>query len=527
MSSHLPKFRNLAPRLNISSPISSSIRKEINTIISKPPQIPSVIGGQKYNTFNNTQYAGQEVVAVYNQPTKQQVLDGLYNYREAKESWNKIKLPDRLDIFLDAADKIEYEYYDRMMAATILGQNKTPYEAEIDSICELADFLRFNVSYVYELHQKQPITNLVETVENVDYRISNYSEYLPLPGFIASITPFNFTAIGGNLAITPLMLGNSVFWKPSDNAILSNYLIYEILEECGLPPGILNFIPYDGEEFVDIVAKNKDLSAIVFTGSSQVFEGIIQKVGNNISHFSNFPRLIGETGGKNYHFVHPSMRDDVEWIARKTFESAFGYSGQKCSACSRLYLPDFMVDQFLELVREHIKNHLIEHRGNYGLINEKSWLKSKDTISKIEKLQYAKIVEGGNFIENKYMMEPTIVLAENHNNFLFSEEFFAPLLSVYPYSENKLDETLDLCKNATQYGLTGSVFSREEEFINHFSDYMNATCGNFYINDKSTGSVVGQQPFGGGGKSGTNDKAGDINFIYRLTSQKNVKRCHL
>ena len=527
MLAQIPKFRNLAPQLQINSPISASIRKEMNKILHKPPKIPAVIGGHKINNFKKSQHAGQNIVAFYSQPSKQQLLDGLYNFQEAKQSWNQLKLNDRLDIFLDVADKLEYEYYDRMMATTILGQNKIPYEAEIDSICELVDFLRFNVSYVYEMHKKQPISPIIEHFQNREYQVTNSSQYLPLPGFVASVTPFNFTAIGGNLALTPLMLGNCVFWKPSDNAILSNYLIYQILEECGLPPGILNFVPYDGEEFVDIVTKNKDLGSIIFTGSSQVFEGIIQKVGNNISHFNNFPRLIGETGGKNYHFVHPSMKSEVDFIARKTFESAFGYSGQKCSACSRLYLPESMLDEFLIQIREHIRNHLVTHHGNYGLINKRSWLKNKDTLSRINKLEYANIVEGGKMDENNFFMEPTIVVSENHNNFLFSQEFFAPLLSIYTYDDANLSKTIDLCKHATNFALTGSVFSRDEDFITEFTDYMSHTCGNYYINDKSTGSVVGQQPFGGGGKSGTNDKAGDINFIYRLTSQKNIKRSDL
>ena len=442
--------------------------------------------------------------------------------------WNKYKLQDRLDIFLDAADKLEFDYYDKMIAYTIAGQNKTPYEAEIDSISELADFLRFNVSYIYELHQKQPISSLEETFHNKSYTISNSSQYLPLNGFVASMTPFNFTAIGGNLALTPLMLGNAVFWKPSDHAILSNYLIYQILEECGLPTGILNFVPYDGQEFLDIVTERSDLGGIIFTGSSAVFDSIYQKVGQNISNYSSYPRIIGETGGKNYHFVHPSMKGEVEYVAGKTFESAFGYSGQKCSACSRIYLPESMLDEFLQEIGKCSSKYLSVHRNNYGLIHRQSWDKAKNTIEKIQKLDNSKtkIVIGGNFEEKGLFMEPTVVVSTDTESFVFQEEFFAPLLTVYPYPEQEVEETMAICRDATDYALTGAVFSLDSQFLQNFEEEMKHTCGNYYINDKSTGSVVGQQPFGGSGKSGTNDKAGDINFIYRLANQRNVKRCH-
>ena len=515
--------KNLLPTLSFNSKISGPIQKEIDLVLENPPQIPSVINGRKITQMNQTQMAGQKVVCHYNYCEKQELLDGLYGYREAKEKWNQYTLIDRLDIFQDAADRLEYDYYDRMMAYTILGQNKTPFEAEIDSICELVDFLRFNVDYVYQIQKKQPISQVMEKYGKKKYQIRNSSEYLPLNGFIASITPFNFTAIGGNLALTPLMLGNSVFWKPSDNAILSNYLIYQILEECGLPPGILNFTPQDPEIFLDKVIKNADLGGILFTGSSQVFNDIYRKVGENMNHYRNYPRLIGETGGKNYHFVHPSYQNDIQYLVDKTFESAFSYSGQKCSACSRLYIPDFMVPEFLEKMEVRIQEFMEIHGDNYGLINEKSWLKTQDVLERIKKTGYAKIVRGGEGNPENYMLEPTIVSVSNSTNFLFSEEFFAPILSIYSYSPKKIEETMELCEKSSGYALTGALFCQDKNFTDYFKEKMRYTCGNFYINDKSTGSVVGQQPFGGSGKSGTNDKAGDINFIYRLTNQKNVK----
>lgn len=523
----LPKFTNLAPQLNSLSPISYSIQNEIDKVLMDPPQVPAVVGNIKYQNMNQVQYAAQNVVCHYHRPTYDVLREGLDTYQEAKEKWNKVSLTDRLDIFLDAADKLEYEYYEKMMAYTIVGQNKTPYEAEIDSICELVDFLRFNVSYVYELHQKQPISPACESFQGQNYMISNYSQYLPLNGFVASMTPFNFTAIGGNLALTPLMLGNAVFWKPSDSAILSNYLIYQILEESGLPPGILNFVPYDGAEFLDVVTQREDLGGLIFTGSSQVFDNIYGKVSSQISKYKSYPRLIGETGGKNYHFVHPSMAGSVEYIAGKTFESAFGYSGQKCSACSRIYLPESMLDDFLNYLQQNIESYLSVHQNNYGIIHRASWDKSSDLVRKIKQLDSnnTEIVLGGKLEEKNLYMEPTVVVCSDPQSFLFRDEFFAPLLTIYPYQEDKVDQTVELCRDATDYALTGAVFSLDGDFLEEFEEQMKHTCGNYYINDKSTGSVVGQQPFGGSGKSGTNDKAGDINFIYRLANQRNVKKC--
>ena len=525
LHTQVSRVKNLAPTLTFNSTISPIIQREIDLILNNPPCIPSIIGGEKYDTMNKTQLAGQKVVSHYNTCSEAQLVEGLNNFGEAKDKWNRYTLNDRLDIFLDVADQLEYNYYDRMMASTIIGQNKTPFEAEIDSICELVDFLRFNVDYVYQLQKKQPISNVLETYGKNTYQIKNSSEYLPLNGFMAAITPFNFTAIGGNLALTPLMLGNSVFWKPSDNAILSNYLIYQILEECGLPPGVLNFVPQEPELFLNTVVKNKDLGGILFTGSSNVFDSIYKNVGNNISHYRNYPRIIGETGGKNYHFVHPNYHNDIQYIVDKTFESAFSYSGQKCSACSRLYLPDFMLSEFLEKMEVRIQEFLMIHKDNYGLINKKSWLKTQETLDKVRQCEKSNIIRGSCGNSENYMLEPTIITVSDPKNFLFSEELFAPILAIYSYSPDKLDETIELCRDSSEYALTGAIFSKDKLFTNYFKEQMKYNSGNFYINDKSTGSVVGQQPFGGSGKSGTNDKAGDINLIYRLTNQKNIKEC--
>ena len=526
---NLDPVYNLAPKLQPLSPITPSIKKEIDSVLMNPLKIPSILGNNYYNEITDSQYYGEKLVCHYNRVNENKIINYNNNYQENKEIRNKYQLQDRLDIFLDAADRLENEYYNKMIAYTIVGQNKTPYEAELDSICELVDFLRFNVAYIYELNRKQPLTNIKENYRGKVYNIKNSSKYLPLNGFVASITPFNFTAIGGNLALTPLMLGNVVFWKPSDNSILSNYLIYKILEESGIPKGILNFVPYDGPKFLDLVTRHKDLSGLIFTGSSKVFDNIYKKIGNNISQYRNYPRLIGETGGKNYHFIHTSMSDNIKYIAGKTFESAFGYSGQKCSACSRLYLPKNMLDEFLIELEKNINKYMSVHRNNYGVISKDSWIKSKQIIENIKTDKYldTKIVIGGNFEKENFFIEPTVIVSDNKTSNLFRNEFFAPILTIYPYKDNEIDETIDLCRDSTNYALTGAIFTRDKEFIKKFNDKMKYSCGNYYINDKSTGSVVGQQPFGGSGKSGPNDKAGDINFIYRLTNQQNIKECVL
>ena len=401
-----------------------------------------------------------------------------------------------------------------MLAYTIVSQNKTVYEAEIDAICELVDFLRFNVYYYQQILDKQPV--------NVDGNILNKSTYNPLSGFVASITPFNFTAIGGNLASVPLLFGNSVFWKPSNNSVLSNYLFYEILLEANLPENILNFVPMNPLEYSYNVLNHKDLNTLLFTGSSKVFNNIYKTVGSNIDKYNNYVRLVGETGGKNFHFVHNNIFD-IRHVVKSTIESAYNYSGQKCSACSRLYIPNSLYSEFLIIFKEEIKIFK-DSQENYGVINLESFDRTRLNFEKMDFDREIDVVYGGNFNNNnnQYYIEPTLLRCDNHKNFIFHQEFFAPIISCYVYDDSEIEKTINLCIN-NKYALTGSIFSKDKEFIENFTNKSVFSCGNYYINDKSTGSIVGQQPFGGFGKSGTNDKAGDINLLYRLFNQKNTK----
>ena len=520
--------KNLNPKFNPNSKITKPILNEIDNfkLFNDYNSIPSIINGKTYlkgeNKFIYSPYDTSFYSGNYYDTPKEILNQSVNNYSSVKKHWNNMDLDKRLEIFLTAADKIEGKYYNQLIAATIVSQNKTPYEAEIDAICELADFLRFNVDYVTQIYQKQPIS---------PDGYSNISQYQPLNGFIAAITPFNFTAIAGNLATSPLMLGNKVIWKPSDNAVLSNYLVWEILVESGMPPEICDFVPMNGEKFFSYIKEDKNLSAITFTGSSQVFNGIYKEIGNNIEKYDNYPRLIGETGGKNFHFIDTVDNNDInyiDYIVNSTFESAYNYSGQKCSACSRVYIPEYLYPIFIEKMEEK-KNELlkkfIDKDLNYGLISYNSFKEGQNIIESIIKNKETNLIFGGCF-NNKtnYFMEPTLVECKNHNNHIFHNEFFKPILSVYTYKKEEKIKTLNLCKeNKNNYALTGAIFSKDLEFIEIADDILKYSAGNFYVNDKSTGAVVGQQPFGGSGKSGTNDKAGDINVLYKYLNQRNIK----
>ena len=508
----LPK--NLAPKFRYDSKLTPAVIEIISDLFKNPVTIPNMYPTEEVQK-QESPFNIRNHIAEYTHRSPQYFDDYFKNYSEIKEQWNAVPHKDKTDIFLGAANLLETKYYDKMLAYTIAGQNKNIYEAEIDAICELSDFLRFNVHYSDKIREKQPISS---------NGIQNYSEYNPLNGFIASITPFNFTAIGGNLASAPLLFGNTVLWKPSNNAILSNYLFYQIMLEAGLPKGVLNFCPQEPQTFFDKVNMRDDLGAVCFTGSSEVFDNIYRDVGNRVHSRTNYTRLIGETGGKNFHFVDESFTPSLEFLAEETVQSAFGYSGQKCSACSILYLPENLVDLFIKILRGKI-NSFMAYNSNYGLINATSFKKTLNTINKLKNDTENIRVLIDTSIEKteNYKVSPFVVKCNDHNHSVFKDEYFAPILAIYPYSTSKTDETLKLCASGNRYALTGSVFSKRENLVNHADKLLKAKTGNFYINCRSTGSVVANQPFGGSGKSGTNDKAGDMNILYRLFNQRNIK----
>lgn len=515
MLRNLPK--NLPPRFIPMSRTPNRVLEIIEDTLETPIPIPNYLHRDTPFTDLKKQIAPYNLkkhVSEYQNVDPTSLTRFFNNYHKTKSDWEDTPFQYKKDIFLKAADLIENKYYYHMLAYTMVGQNKNIYEAEIDSICELVDFLRFNVSYAEQIMEKQPIQV---------HGIKNLSEYNSLNGFVAAITPFNFTAIGGNLATAPLLFGNTVLWKPSHNSILSNHLFYEIMLEAGLPEGILNFCPMEGAEFLDLVSKRNDLGALLFTGSSQVFDIIHSKIMGDVTDRNTYPRIIGETGGKNFHFVDESCDNCVEEVVNYTIESAFNYSGQKCSACSIIYVPEEMLEDVLRTFRRRIE-YYNDNIQNYGLINEDAYLRVTDIYNSLltdNEIDF--IVDNGNNLDNEYYVSPKVVVCRNHDHQVFHKEFFAPIVSIYPYESSKKYETMEMCASGNSYSLTGSIFSNKRDVIDHANKIFRHKTGNFYINDKSTGSVVGQQPFGGSGKSGTNDKAGDINLLFRLFNQRNLK----
>ena len=504
--------RNVISKFSPGSAPTKSISELITNHLRNPRQIPAHLGGNLFNGNIQEQeasYCRGKPACSYSTVNKKELVNAITDYRRHQRSFQSDYPPQRrMEMFLEAADLAETKYRDHLIAYTMIGQNKTPYEAEIDAVCELADFWRFNVHYYEQILNKQPLSVGSD---------KNWSEYNPLNGVVTAVTPFNFTAIGGNLATAPLLFGNCVFWKPSEHAVLSNYLVYEILLEAGFPEYMINFTPMDPINFQITTTRRRELAAVLFTGSCDVFNEVLKDIYQRPRAFNNYPRVIGETGGKNYHFIHNSV-NDMDTVVSQTMESAFNYSGQKCSACSRVYIPESRWDEFLASYKDQIEDYK-SSQYTYGLIHERAFNRTKHVLENVSHM----IVDGGNMrLDHTYYVEPTLLRCDDHNNFAFHGEFFAPILTCYVYDDNQLHETMELCFD-NEYALTGAVFSDNDHFTNYFRSQSMNSCGNLYINNKSTGSVVGQQPFGGMGKSGTNDKAGDINLLYRLFSQRNVK----
>ena len=515
------------PYLNKKTPQYKELQKEIINYFTYPTNIYSRINGKHY--IDETLFSQQispsyehQCVAKYNYIPNAPLYMGLLNYEKGKKHWKQVPIEKRMEIMLKISDLIKTKYFTKMLAATIVGQGKTVHEANIDCIQELVDFLEFNVEFTQTILEKQPIST--DTEQNV-------SLYNSLQGFVASYTPFNFTAIAGNLATAPLLWGNCVFWKPSEKSLLSNHLFYEICLEAGVHDTALQFVVADYNTFTNHITSNRNLGAVLFTGSSFGLNNVLNDVNDNyynkevglskIQHSDryNYPRIIAETGGKNFHFVDNDANLDL--VVEKTFQSAFGYSGQKCSACSRLYLPESMWDDFVCKMKAKLN---AINTNDYNVIDDYKYqsLNAKITELKldhtVEVLQYH--TEEKNY---NYFVPPTIVLCYSDTHSILEEELFGPVLSVRLYKEDEQESMIIECIQATPYCLTGAVFSNDTDFLLRSVETFENSCGNFYINDKSTGAVVNQQPFGGFGMSGTNDKAGDMNFMMRLCHQRNVK----
>ena len=485
-------------------------------------EIPMIIDGKEVKSDDKIAISSpqdhQHNLGFYYKGTMQHVEDAINTALAAKEKWNNLGWEQRAAIFLKAADLIAGPYRDTLNAATMIGQSKNVHQAEIDAACEFIDFLRYNVEFMTEIYSEQPVS---------DAGIWNRSEYRPLEGFCFAVTPFNFTAIAGNLPTCMAMMGNVVVWKPSDKQVLSAKIIMDILTEAGLPAGVINMIFTDGKETAEKVLAHPDFAGLHFTGSTTVFQDMWKKIGNNIHQYKTYPRIVGETGGKDFVMVHPSA--NVEAVATGLVRGAFEYQGQKCSAASRAYVPKSLwndVKAVMESQLKTIKMGSPEDPSNFinAVIDKNSFEKCKGYIERAEKSAEANIIFGGKCNDSKgWFVEPTVIETTNPKYESVCEEIFGPILSVYVYEDKDWKETLKLVDETSPYSLTGSIFSQDRYAIDEAYKALENAAGNFYINDKPTGAVVGQQPFGGARASGTNDKAGSKMNLLRWVSVRSIK----
>ncbi|NIF04596.1 L-glutamate gamma-semialdehyde dehydrogenase [Chryseobacterium sp. Tr-659] len=485
-------------------------------------EIPMIINGKEVKTDTKVQLQSPQDHAhdfgFYYQGGMQHVDDAINAALAAKQEWNELGWEQRAAIFLKAADLLAGPYRDVINAATMIGQSKNVHQAEIDSACEFIDFLRFNVEFMTEMYAEQPVS---------DNGIWNRVEYRPLEGFCFAVTPFNFTAISGNLPTCMAMLGNVVVWKPSDKQVYSAKVIMDVLIEAGLPAGVINMIFTDGKETAEKVLAHRDFAGLHFTGSTKVFQGMWKMIGDNIHNYRTYPRIVGETGGKDFVIAHPSA--NVEAVATALVRGAFEYQGQKCSAASRAYVPKSLwadVKKVMENQMSTIKIGSPEDTSNFvnAVIDKNSFEKCKGYIDRANASGEATVAIGGKYDDSKgWFVHPTVIETTNPHYESMVEEIFGPILSIYVYEDQDWKETLKLVDSTSPYSLTGSVFSQDRYAIAEAYKALENASGNFYINDKPTGAVVGQQPFGGGRASGTNDKAGSKMNLLRWVSVRSVK----
>lgn len=508
------------------TPERKALAQELKRQSQTQIEIPVIIGGKKIYTGDTDKVVSphnhQNVVAIYHNAGEKEVRMAIEAAMEAKKQWTTMSWLERVSIALKVAELISKKYRYLMNAATMVGQGKNAFQAEIDAVCETVDFLRFNAHYVSQIYNDQPHSE----VGNL-----NRLEYRPLEGFIFAVSPFNFTAIASNLAMSPVILGNTVVWKPATTALLSNYYLMEIYQEAGLPDGVINFLPGPGPLIGNIVISHKDLGGIHFTGSNGTFNHLWREVAKNLENYRSYPRVVGETGGKDFIFVHPSAA--VEEVATAMVRGSFEYQGQKCSAASRAYIPQSMWDALHEQISRKMalmKKGDVKNFCNFinAVIDEKAFNKIVGYIENARNSPDAEIIFGGNYDKSKgWFIDPTIILTTNPHYVTMEEEIFGPVLTVYVYQDQEYEEALELCNNTSPYGLTGSIFSRDRYALVRACQVLRYAAGNFYFNDKPTGAVVGQQPFGGSRQSGTNDKAGSQLNLLRWISPRSIKETFL
>lgn len=500
----------------------AELKEMLSTLRSQVLDIPMYIGGEEVRTDDkkpiSPPHDHQHILAHYHQGDASHVELAINAALNAREDWENLSWEHRASIFLKAADLIAGPYRAKINAATMLGQSKNAYQAEIDAACELIDFLRFNVSYMTQIYAQQP-----ESSPNIWNRL----EQRPLEGFVFALTPFNFTAIAGNLPTAPAMMGNVVVWKPSRTQIYSAHVLIEIFKEAGVPDGVINLVLVDGPTISNKVLTHPDFAGIHFTGSTPVFHSFWETIGKNISNYKTYPRIVGETGGKDFILAHSSA--NAKEVATGIVRGAFEYQGQKCSAASRAYIPNNLWDEVKAYMLEDLGNIKMggtEDFSNFinAVIDEKSFDKLAGFIDAAREDTAVKIIAGGNYDKSKgYFIEPTIILTEDPNYVTMCEELFGPIMTVYVYKAENYDDAIYLVDNTSEYALTGAIFAQDRYVIEYTTKKLKNAAGNFYINDKPTGAVVGQQPFGGARASGTNDKAGSMINLLRWVSPRTIK----
>ena len=503
----------------------NNVEKTYNDMFNSKVDVPLYIGGKEILTEKRKNilppHDHKNIVGTYSQADENHVQDAIENLIENKESWSNTPWKKRCEIFLKAADLLSNEYRAKITAGTMIGQSKNIFQAEIDAACEFIDFLRFNVSYLTEIYNEQPIDGPGK---------SNQLEYRPLEGFVYAVTPFNFTAIGGNLCASAALMGNVVLWKPSDNQIYTAKITMDIFKEAGLPEGVINLVSGDPEMISEIALKHSEFSGLHFTGSTSVFRDLWKKIGNNISLYRDYPRIVGETGGKDFIFCHPTANIDATSTA--IIRGAFEFQGQKCSAASRIYIPESISKKLIDKVIDQTKTIKMGSPIDFNnfmtaVIHENAFDRISNYIDFAKSSDDCEILHGGNYDKSVgYFVEPTILLTKNHQFKTMQEEIFGPVVTMFIYKDEEWLEMLDIVDKTSDYALTGAFISENEDSIDIALNKLRYSAGNFYINDKPSGAVVGQQPFGGSRASGTDDKAGSKLNLLRWVSPRLVSRTH-
>ena len=510
--------KNYAPN----SPEKEAVLAAYKKMWHESIDVPLYIGTEEIRTGNtrtiNPPHDHKHQVGIYHLAEKQHIEKAIANALESRKAWSELPWEHRAAIFLKAAELIAGPYRARINAATMIGQSKSIHQAEVDAACELIDFLRFNVEFMTQIYSEQPQSESV---------IWNRLEYRPLEGFVYAITPFNFTAIAANLPASAAMMGNVVVWKPSDSQVFSAKIVIEVFKEAGVPDGVINVVFGDAAMITDTVLASRDFAGVHFTGSTHIFKDIWAKIGTNIHHYKTYPRIVGETGGKDFIIAHPSA--NVKQVTTGICRGSFEFQGQKCSAASRVYLPKSLwpaIKEQLTIDLGSMKMGSPEDFNNFitAVIHEASFDKLVGFIERAKKDTETEIIFGGSYDKTVgYFIEPTVILTTNPKYVTMETELFGPIATIYIYEDEKWEETLELIDNTSDYALTGAVFSQNRYAIEVAAKKLQNAAGNFYINDKPTGAVVGQQPFGGARASGTNDKAGSPLNLLRWVSPRTIK----